>query len=585
MRPRGNYHNQHEVKRIYSGVAGDMTMLEVPLEKPAQRKKKPPRIDRRLLPTVQDRYNKEGRTPHEVATESSVPSSGPTLFAVRASFAEPPPQPLTLRSPVASPTGQGEAQLVDAGSWCEEKGRLETKLSQEVQLRELAVTKQQELEEQLDTLRVEAASRSQSSAELEKCKDELAQSKQREEELRQQAISHQKERESLQAEIDTLRAQLAKQAKDLIRSEEDLRACERSRRDAEAALQECQLSKKQQVQIQPAVVPPAAESSTSLNEKEDKGGETGVSVKQDIEYDVHSVAFMRQLFSRADEKSAGVIPKLALRRAIDRCMTPDTSDLQNLSERVRAEESTMLDMDEFLAVVRVWLQDPSAAHESNTKKQAKEKLGFGSTSKARIATPEPESNENVESLDFMLKAFDQVDTEQTGFAPRLDVRREIDKYISKHPSVRSLSNKIKKMNELVIDKDDYAELVEAWLKDPSMSPSSPEPPPSRPKIAVPTLNLDRNTDKRESSATKKEEVESLEFMLAIFDEADEDATGFVPRLEIRKRVDTYVAVHPKVKDLSAQIRAMADLVVERDDFQELVKEWLSLLRLEGMDRN
>ena len=56
MRPRGNYHNQLEVKRIYSGVAGDMTMLEVPLEKPAQRKKKPPRIDRRLLPTVQDRY-------------------------------------------------------------------------------------------------------------------------------------------------------------------------------------------------------------------------------------------------------------------------------------------------------------------------------------------------------------------------------------------------------------------------------------------------------------------------------------------------------------------------------------------------
>ena len=28
--------------------------------------------------------------------------------------------------------GQGEAQLVDAGSWCEEKGRLETQLSQEV---------------------------------------------------------------------------------------------------------------------------------------------------------------------------------------------------------------------------------------------------------------------------------------------------------------------------------------------------------------------------------------------------------------------------------------------------------------------
>ena len=44
-------------------------------------------------------------------------------------------------------------------------------------------------------------------------------------------------------------------------------------------------------------------------------------------------------------------------------------------------------------------------------------------------------------------------------------------------------------------------------------------------------------------------------------------------------MDRYVDVHPKVKDLSAQIRSMGDLVVDRDAFEELVKEWLSLLRL------
>ena len=67
---------------------------------------------------------------------------------------------------------------------------------------------------------------------------------------------------------------------------------------------------------------------------------------------------------------------------------------------------------------------------------------------------------------------------------------------------------------------------------------------------------------------------SLEFLLGVFDEVDEDETGFAPRLDLRTKVDTYIPRNAMVQHLSDTIRALDVMILERDDFEEIVQEWL-----------
>merc|ERR1712166_1466801 len=60
-----------------------------------------------------------------------------------------------------------------------------------------------------------------------------------------------------------------------------------------------------------------------------------------------------------------------------------------------------------------------------------------------------------------------------------------------------------------------------------------------------------------------------------FDECDTEETEFVPRLDLRKHLDSMAdAKYPLVTELAAQIKALDVMIVERDDFEEMVEEWL-----------
>jgi len=84
----------------------------------------------------------------------------------------------------------------------------------------------------------------------------------------------------------------------------------------------------------------------------------------------------------------------------------------------------------------------------------------------------------------------------------------------------------------------------------------------------------------ELSRSPKREAEqrplSLEFLLQIFDEVDEDGTEFASRLDLRLKVDTHIKRDPRAQSLSNAIRALDCMIMERDDFIDMVNDWLEI---------
>jgi len=68
---------------------------------------------------------------------------------------------------------------------------------------------------------------------------------------------------------------------------------------------------------------------------------------------------------------------------------------------------------------------------------------------------------------------------------------------------------------------------------------------------------------------------SMAFIETLFDELDEDETEMVPRLDLRERIDTFVAQDPSIQNLSDSIRALDAMIVERDEYLEICEAWLA----------
>ena len=90
------------------------------------------------------------------------------------------------------------------------------------------------------------------------------------------------------------------------------------------------------------------------------------------------------------------------------------------------------------------------------------------------------------SLDDLLKVFDEVDEDETGFAPRLDLRTRVDDYIPRNARVQELSDTIRALDVMILERDDYIEIVEEWLRGGKQSEapaSEPEAAPAATEVA------------------------------------------------------------------------------------------------------
>jgi len=90
--------------------------------------------------------------------------------------------------------------------------------------------------------------------------------------------------------------------------------------------------------------------------------------------------------------------------------------------------------------------------------------------------PEPEPaaetvvEEAVESVTFeqigkenLMKAFDDVDEDEAGIAPRLDLRKQVDTFVPRCADVQNLSDDVRALDAMIIEREEYEEVVDAWL--------------------------------------------------------------------------------------------------------------------------
>merc|ERR1712166_1234711 len=67
----------------------------------------------------------------------------------------------------------------------------------------------------------------------------------------------------------------------------------------------------------------------------------------------------------------------------------------------------------------------------------------------------------------------------------------------------------------------------------------------------------------------------LKFLAKVFDELDEDETEMCPRLDLRKRIETYVHMDSRIQLLVDMIRNLDAMIVDRDEYLVLVGEWIA----------
>jgi len=64
---------------------------------------------------------------------------------------------------------------------------------------------------------------------------------------------------------------------------------------------------------------------------------------------------------------------------------------------------------------------------------------------------------------LMLDAFVAVDPDDTEFAPRLDLRQEIETHVASCAQVQQLVNHVNNLDSMVVEKDDFQDIVQGWL--------------------------------------------------------------------------------------------------------------------------
>jgi len=63
----------------------------------------------------------------------------------------------------------------------------------------------------------------------------------------------------------------------------------------------------------------------------------------------------------------------------------------------------------------------------------------------------------------LLKAFEELDVDDTEFAPRLDLRKQVQKFVPKCAEVQQLVEYIMALDVMIIEKEDYESYVHDWV--------------------------------------------------------------------------------------------------------------------------
>eukprot|EP00658_Telonema_sp_P-2_P061109 TRINITY_DN4986_c0_g1_i8.p1 TRINITY_DN4986_c0_g1~~TRINITY_DN4986_c0_g1_i8.p1 ORF type:complete len:411 (+),score=102.99 TRINITY_DN4986_c0_g1_i8:182-1414(+) len=233
-----------------------------------------------------------------------------------------------------------------------------------------------------------------------------------------------------------------------------------------------------------------------------------------------------------DSKSAEVQEQIEKELALksEECV----SLRSQLAEVVQQRDDAYAKLQELTGVMQ---------HEKSEKKKAS----------VTMSLKAPASKAHVSEEDLMA-VFDKLDEDETGFAPRLDLRRGVDEYVARDEYVQVLSDTIRGLDVMILERDDYVTTVREWIAGRHGA------------------NKSHHGDNAGTNAQKRKDLK--ERLQDAFDAVDEDGTEFAPRLDLRKKVDSYVKEVPEAQSLSDHIRGQDVMIVEKDDYISWVDDWV-----------
>lgn len=199
---------------------------------------------------------------------------------------------------------------------------------------------------------------------------------------------------------------------------------------------------------------------------------------------------------------------------------------------------------------------------------------------------------------LMMEAYTTADPDNNEFVPKNALIAEVKKCVAGHPEVEQLLHLLTGVTSVVLDRDEFDELVIDWLKGklgakpgtatPVVgSEGQPDITPAETGSEGGSSTTSADTGSKEGSSTTPMMIETVtmtsdnntedgssavDVMLEAFGVCDEADTGFVPRNMLVGAIRDLVSKYPEAEEVLARLGAHTDLVLEYDDFEALVRE-------------
>lgn len=172
--------------------------------------------------------------------------------------------------------------------------------------------------------------------------------------------------------------------------------------------------------------------------------------------------------------------------------------------------------------------------------QALEEADFGQLVTNALPTQEEKLQSSL-LRDKVIAAFEAVDEDETDMVPRLDLRKKLDHVAKSEPRVKSLAELMKSLDQMVVERDEYEDLVDNWLTQPTSIITT--------VTTTDTKQLDRDG------------------LIDLFNTLG-DGEDFIMKKKLANKLKTI----PNTEGLVTEINALKDSVVDKHTFKKILNK-------------
>ena len=164
-----------------------------------------------------------------------------------------------------------------------------------------------------------------------------------------------------------------------------------------------------------------------------------------------------EAFDEMDDEGTEFVPRLDLRKHLDSIADAKYPLVAELAALVKALDAMILERDDFEEMVEEWLagaqtRDVAEDHHSDVEVEVS----------VKIKAPMVSVSGSI-SIDDLMEAFDACDEDETGFAPRLDLRIKLEEMAnSGRPHLQALADLVRELDTMILERDDFEAMAGEW---------------------------------------------------------------------------------------------------------------------------